>query len=103
MLSRCLRSVFLGFLALLALAPSTALARIKLITLPVRQRVEVQLDNPHATLVEEERIVPLVKGVNQVDFSWANTQIDPNTIIFRVIPQVPEVKDGAQPNMTALY
>ena len=60
-------------------------ARIKLITLPVRQRVEIQLDNPNATLVEEERIVPLVKGVNQVDFSWANTQIDPNTIIFRVV------------------
>jgi hypothetical protein len=65
--------------------PSTALARIKLITLPVRERVEIQLDNPGATLVEEERIVPLVKGVNQVDFSWANTQIDPNTIVFRVI------------------
>jgi hypothetical protein len=65
-----------------------ALARIKLITLPVRERVEIQLDNPNATLVEEERIVPLVKGVNQVDFSWANTQIDPNTIVFRVIPRV---------------
>ena len=63
--------------------PSTALARIKLITLPVRERVEIQLDNPNATLVEEERIVPLVRGVNQVDFSWANTQIDPGTIVFR--------------------
>ena len=44
-------------------------ARIKLITLPVRERVEVQLDHEQATLVEEERIVPLVKGENQVDFS----------------------------------
>ena len=65
-------------------APTT-MARIKLITLPPRERVEVQLDNPGATLVEEERIVPLVKGENQVDFSWANTQIDPNTIVFRVV------------------
>jgi hypothetical protein len=65
--------------------PSTALARIKLITLPVRERVEIQLDNPNATLVEEERIVPLVRGVNQVDFSWANTQIDGSTIVFRVL------------------
>ncbi len=65
--------------------PSTALARIKLITLPVRERVEIQLDNPNATLVEEERIVPLVRGVNQDDFSWANTQIDPGTIVFRVL------------------
>ena len=65
-------------------APPT-FARIKLITLPVRERVEIQLDHPSATLVEEERIVPLVKGENQVDFSWANTQIDPNTILFRVL------------------
>lgn len=64
---------------------SLAEARIKLITLPIRQRVELQLDNPNATLVEEERIVPLVKGVNQVDFSWANTAIDPNTILFRTL------------------
>jgi len=71
--------------AAISALPATAMARIKLITLPVRERVEIQLDNPGATLVEEERIVPLVKGVNQVDFSWANTQIDPNTIVFRVI------------------
>ena len=67
-------------------------ARIKLITLPVRERVEVQLDHQSATLVEEERIVPLVKGENQVDFSWANTAIDPNTIVFRVVEAKGEVK-----------
>jgi hypothetical protein len=70
-----------------AYAPDAA-ARVKLITLPVRERVEIQLDNAHATLVEEERIVPLVEGENQVDFSWANTQIDPNTIVFRVVAPV---------------
>jgi hypothetical protein len=63
----------------------TASARVKLITLPVRQRVEIQLDHAQATLVEEERTVPLVQGLNQVDFSWANTQIDPHTIVFRVL------------------
>ena len=82
--------------ALLAL-PTTALARIKLITLPPRERVEIQLDNPNATLVEEERIVPLVKGVNQVDFSWANTQIDPGTIVFRVLGGINgDGKEGAK-------
>jgi len=69
----------------LPLLPSLAEARVKLITLPVRERVEVQLDHAHATLVEEERIVPLVAGTNQVDFSWANTRIDPGTIVFRVM------------------
>jgi len=79
--------------ALAALTPEIAQARIKLITLPVRQRVEIQLDHPNATLVEEERIVPLVRGVNQVDFSWANTQIDAGTILFRVLPS----GDDSQP------
>src|SRR3954452_1661863 len=78
-------SVALALAATAILPALPATARVKLITLPVRQRVEIQLDHPNSTLVEEERIVPLVKGENQVDFSWANTQIDPNTIVFRVI------------------
>jgi len=93
---RTLAPWFLVAAAVSAL-PATAMARIKLITLPVRERVEIQLDNPNATLVEEERIVPLVKGVNQVDFSWANTQIDPNTIVFRVIAGT----DGEAPKAAA--
>lgn len=82
-------------LAITELAPSIAEARIKLITLPVRQRVEVQLDHERATLVEEERIVPLVKGINQVDFSWANTSIDPGTIVFRVMGPAADGEDKA--------
>lgn len=87
------RSRWLPAVALAAiLGASPALGRIKLITLPVRERVEIQLDHESATLVEEERIVPLVKGENQVDFSWANTQIDPNTIVFRVIGSADDAK-----------
>jgi hypothetical protein len=87
-----LRTASTSLLLLTALIdfPTKAHARVKLITLPVRERVEIQLDNPGATLVEEERIVPLVKGANEVDFAWANTQIDPNTIVFRVIAPVGE-------------
>lgn len=80
------RIVFLtAGLAALCVAAQFAEARVKLITLPVRERVEVQLDNPAATLIEEERVVPLVQGVNQVDFSWKGTRIDPGTIVFRVV------------------
>ena len=75
----------LGLLLLLGAAPADVLARIKLTTLPVRERVEIQLDHPQIALVEEERIVPLVKGVNQVDFSWANTRIDPDTLVLRIL------------------
>jgi hypothetical protein len=76
----------LGVLLLLGAVPPDALARIKLTTLPVRERVAIQLDHPQIALVEEERIVPLVKGVNQVDFSWANTRIDPDTLVLRILP-----------------
>lgn len=69
---------------LLAQAPD-AFARVKLLTLPVRSKVEVHLEHPNATLVEEERVVPLVRGNNQIDFSWANTQINAGTIVFRVL------------------
>src|SRR5512140_1468822 len=74
------------------LLPEAAWARIKLITLPKRDRVEIQLDNPNVTLVEEERMVPLVKGVNQVDFSWANTAIDKDSIQFRALTDPERVK-----------
>jgi hypothetical protein len=79
------RYIALTTLLLLLTTPPAAFARVKLITLPVRQRVEIQLDSPQATLVEEERVVPLVQGENQVDFSWNATQIDPGTIVFRVL------------------
>jgi hypothetical protein len=86
-------------LAILAawIAPASwASARIILMTLPVRERVEIQLDNPNATLVEEERIVPLVKGENKVDFSWANTQINPDSIVFRVVAPADDNKLDAK-------
>ncbi len=88
--------VFMGTIAGMLADQGAAYARVKLITLPVRERVEIQLDNAGATLVEEERVVPLVKGENQVDFSWANTQIDPNTIVFRVIAPVGAKKIDAK-------
>jgi hypothetical protein len=77
-------------LALALLAAPAAEARIKLATLPRRERVEIQLDNGRFTLVEEERIVPLLKstretGNNRVDFSWSNASIDKDSIQFRPI------------------
>ncbi|NOX58909.1 MAG: hypothetical protein GXP29_08640, partial [Planctomycetes bacterium] len=66
-------------------AAQPSIAAIKLITLPPRERVEIQLDNPNVTLVEEERVVPLAQGVNDVVFAWANTSIDKDSIQFRCL------------------
>ena len=67
-------------------------AGIKLITLPPRERVEIQLDNPNVTLVEEERVVPLARGVNDVVFAWANTNIDKSSIQFRCLTDPQSIK-----------
>ena len=68
------------------------LASVKLITLPPRERVEVQLDNPNVTLVEEERLVPLNAGVNDVVFGWANANIDKGSIQFRCLTDPENIK-----------
>ena len=85
-----------GLVGLVAL-PTTTFARIKLAALPVRERVEIQLDKPNYTLVEEERIVPLLKstaqaGNNMIDFSWSNTTVEKDSIQFRPIG----IRDGEQ-------
>ena len=77
---------------LAALLAGPAPAGVKLITLPPRERVEIQLDNPAATLVEEERIVPLAQGLNDVVFAWANTNIDKSSIQFRCLTDPESIK-----------
>ena len=59
---------------------SSAMARTKLVALPEREAVTIRFDNPSATLVEEERVLTLQEGENQVDFSWKGVQIDPESI-----------------------
>ena len=69
-----------------------AAASVKLITLPPRERVEVQLDNPNVTLVEEERLVPLNAGVNEVVFGWSNANIDKGSVQFRCLTDPENIK-----------
>ncbi len=87
--------ILVAAVALLAGPVSVASGRIKLATLPERDRVEIQLDNGTYTLVEEERIVPLLKSStlnNMIDFSWSNTGIDKDSILFRPIA----VREGGE-------
>ncbi|MBN1916681.1 MAG: hypothetical protein JW889_02125 [Verrucomicrobia bacterium] len=60
-------------------------ARIKLVALPERAATIVRLDNARATLVEEERVLTLHKGLNKVDFSWNGVSIDVDSIRLRVL------------------
>lgn len=72
-------------IAVIGLLPSVVEARIKLVALPDRARVVVALNNRDATLIEEERVIMLEKGVNHIDFSWRGVNIDPSSIQLRLL------------------
>ncbi|MFC1793370.1 hypothetical protein ACFL3Q_07265 [Planctomycetota bacterium] len=59
--------------------------RIKLVALPERAATVIRLDNPRATLIEEERVLTLQKGLNKVDFSWKSVAIDADSIRLRAL------------------
>jgi hypothetical protein len=69
----------------LLLLMSSAEARIKMVALPERGKTIIRLDNPQATLIEEERVLTLQKGLNHVDFSWKGVSIDPDSIRLTVL------------------
>src|ERR1051326_6425538 len=99
------RKLFLWTLASLTLSTIAVQARVKLVALPERARVVVSLTNPDATLVEEERIITLQKGVNKVDFSWRGVNIDPTSIQPRMLSHPDKVlilNTSYPPNENAL-
>ena len=100
------RMILILAAAVLVVSSTTAMARIKLTTLPERETVRIDIQNGRFTLVEEERTVSLQAGRNQVDFSWANISIDKDSIVFRVIESDGEVNvlnTNYPPNENALY
>jgi len=69
-----------------------ASARTKFVALPEREETVIRLDNPYFTLVEEERVLTLQKGTNQVDFSWTGVSVDPDSIRIKILDHPEEVK-----------
>jgi len=80
-------STLLLIFTTLWLIPQAPWARIKLVALPEREATIVRLDNPQATLLEEERVLTLQQGTNQIDFAWKGVQIDPDSIRLTVLEQ----------------
>src|SRR5881409_1095793 len=73
--------------ALLALlAAASAFGRINVVTLPGRNSVQLTIYNSaDLTLVKETRLLTFRKGLNRLEFSWANTLIDPTSVEFRAL------------------
>ena len=56
-------------------------AKIDLVTLPKRDSVQLTIYNSaDMTLVRESRALTLKQGINRLQFSWANTLIDPTSL-----------------------
>jgi hypothetical protein len=60
---------------------SAAQAKVDLVTLPSRDTVQLTIYNSaDLTLVRESRALTLKEGKNKLQFSWANTLIDPTSL-----------------------
>ncbi len=86
--------VVLATAALLLLAPVVAQARnIDLVTLPQRDKVQLTIYNSEdLTLVKETRSITFKKGINRLEFSWANTLIDPTSAYLRPLGHQKEIE-----------
>jgi len=72
---------FLIYLWIIMILPSISTAKIDLVTLPDRDQVDLILyKSPDMALVREIRSLPLKQGINELQFSWQNTRIDPDSI-----------------------
>lgn len=72
-----------GALACLLAAPVSA--KIDLVTLPGRDATELTIYNSaDLTLVRETRTLSFNEGMNEIQFSWANTLIDPTSLRINV-------------------
>src|SRR4051794_17715426 len=74
---------------------------VDLSTVPKRDSVELTIYNSEdLTLVRETRVVTFKKGGNPLQFSWANTLIDPTSVALRFLtsPDKLEVSDTTFPH-----
>jgi hypothetical protein len=68
-------------LAITVALASTLQAKVDLVTLPTRDTVQLTIYNSaDMTLVRESRALTLKEGKNKLQFSWANTLIDPTSL-----------------------
>ena len=71
----------------------TAQARVNVVTLPGRDTVQLTVYNAaDLTLVKESRLLVFRKGLNKLEFSWANTLIDPTSVEFKSLTHADEVE-----------
>jgi hypothetical protein len=85
---------FLGSALLVLLTASVGLARnVDLATVPPRESVQLTIYNSEdLTLVRETRSLSLKQGTNRIQYSWANTLIDPTSVEIRPLEKQAEIE-----------
>jgi hypothetical protein len=79
-------SLGLLWVTAVVLPPGGARAAVDLVTLPRREGTQLTIYNSEdITMVREHRVLTVKRGVNLIQFSWANTLIDPTSIDFRLL------------------
>jgi hypothetical protein len=68
-------------LTLFILFAFNSFSKIDIVSLPLRDKVQLTIYNSaDLTLVRDERVLTLKQGKNNLQFSWANTLIDPTSL-----------------------
>ena len=85
------RGFWTSLLLVTALA-GQALAAVDLVTIPRREGTQLTIYNSEdITMVREHRLLTVKQGINRIQFSWANTLIDPTSIDFRILDKQDKV------------
>ncbi|MBE3097312.1 MAG: hypothetical protein IMZ44_09320 [Planctomycetes bacterium] len=88
-----MKQAIFSLVALMLVAGMAQARNIDLVTLPPRQTVQLTIYNSEdLTLVRETRSITFKKGVNRLEFSWANTLIDPTSAYFRPLAQEDQIE-----------
>lgn len=87
-----MRSIVFVWLVVAGLA-GEARARIHVTSLPGRDSAQLTIYNSvDLTLVTERRTLTFAKGLNRLEFSWANTLIDPTSVEFKARTHSDEIE-----------
>jgi len=88
-----MKRAMLAIVGLLLAAGAAQARNVDLVTLPPRDTVQLTIYNSEdLTLVRETRSITFKKGVNRLEFSWANTLIDPTSAYFRPLEHDGEIE-----------
>jgi hypothetical protein len=80
-------------LALAFLPDSSTWAKVDLVTLPLREKVQLTIYNSaDLTLARDIRTLTMRKGPNRLQFAWSGTLIDPTSLEMLPLGQVREIQ-----------